>query len=265
MGGMDRLQEILEAKRREIAKLVHRADHLRAAALQRNDFRGFGRAIDRGPESLGLIAEVKKASPSAGVIVEAFDPVQIAKAYEAAGANAISVLTDEEFFQGSLSHLTQIRAAVELPVLRKDFILHEAQIYEASCAGADAILLIVAALEQADLERLLEVAEDFQLEALVEVHTMDELDRALETEARIIGINNRNLATFDVDLNTTEELSEQVPDDIILVSESGIKTGDDTRRVLDCGCNAILVGETLMRANDVHAAVEELVGTGGKG
>jgi indole-3-glycerol phosphate synthase len=144
--------------------------------------------------------------------------------------------------------------------LRKDFILHEAQIYEASCAGADAILLIVAALEQPDLERLLAIATDFQLDVLVEVHTIEELDRALETDARIIGINNRNLATFQVDLKTTEELSEQVPEDIVLVSESGIKTAGDTRRVLESGCNAILVGETLMRADDVHAAVAELVG-----
>jgi len=257
---MDRLQEILETKRREIAKLAHRTELLRAAALQRNDFRSFRAAIDRGPGALGLIAEVKKASPSAGVIAESFDPVQIARTYESAGANAISVLTDEQFFQGSLAYMTRVRAAVELPVLRKDFILHEAQIYEASCAGADAILLIVAALEQGELERLLCVATDFQLDVLVEVHTLEELDRALATDARIIGINNRNLATFQVDLKTTEELSEEVPDDIVLVSESGIKTADDTRRVLEAGCNAILVGETLMRADDVHAAVEELVG-----
>lgn len=257
---MDRLQEILETKRREIAQILPRAELLRAAALQRNDFRSFRAAIDRGPETLGLIAEVKKASPSAGVIAQGFDPVQIAEAYESAGAHAVSVLTDERFFQGSLSHLTRVRAAVGLPVLRKDFILHEAQIYEASCARADAILLIVAALGQEDLERLLAVAADFQLDALVEVHTMQELDRALETDARIIGINNRNLATFQVDLKTTEELSEQVPDDIILVSESGIKTGEDARRILECGCNAILVGETLMRAGDIHAAVNELAG-----
>lgn len=240
--------------------MAHRTELLRAGALQRNDVRSFAAAIDRGPEALGLIAEVKKASPSAGVIAESFDPVRIAKTYESAGANAISVLTDEPFFQGNLSYLTQVRAAVGLPVLRKDFILHEAQIYEAVCAGADAILLIVAALEQNELERLLGIATDFQLDALVEVHTMQELDRALETDARIIGINNRNLATFQVDLKTTEELSEEVPEDIILVSESGIKTAEHTRRVLESGCNAILVGEALMRAGDVHKAVEELVG-----
>lgn len=257
--GMDRLQEILESKRREIAKIRHRTELLRAAALQRNEFRSFRAAIDRGPGKLGLIAEVKKASPSAGVIAESFEPVQIAKTYESAGANAISVLTDEQFFQGSLSYMTRVRAEVGVPVLRKDFILDEVQIYEAVCAGADAILLIVAALEQADLERLLRLATDFQLDALVEVHTMAELDRALATEAGIIGINNRNLATFEVDLKTTEELSEQTPEEIVLVSESGIKTAEDTRRVLECGCNAILVGETLMRAGDVHSTVDELL------
>ena len=256
---MDRLQEILEAKRREIARLVHRSDHLRAAALQRNDFRSFRDAIDQGPDTLGLIAEVKKASPSVGIIAQDFDPVRIAKAYESAGANAISVLTDEQFFQGHLSYMTRVRAAVGLPVLRKDFILHEAQIYEASCAGADAILLIVAALDQPDLDRLLAIATDFQLDVLVEVHSLEELDRALATDAEIIGINNRNLATFQVDLKTTEDLSEQVPAGITLVSESGIKTPADTRRVLTAGCNAILVGETLMRAPDIHATVAELV------
>lgn len=256
---MDRLQQILDAKRGEIAKMLHRMEHLRAAALERNDFRGFRAAIDRGPERLGLIAEVKKASPSAGVISEAFDPIQIARTYESAGADAISVLTDEQFFQGSLSYLARVRTVVEVPLLRKDFVLHEVQIYESVCAGADAILLIVAALDQPDLERLLAIATDFQLDALVEVHTMNELDRALATDAEIIGINNRNLATFEVDLNTTAELSEQVPDGIVLVSESGIKTSEDSRRVIESGCNAILVGETLMRSEDVHAAVAELV------
>ena len=255
----DRLQQILDVKKTEVARLLPRAEHLRAAALQRNDVRGFAAAIDRGPESLGLIAEVKKASPSAGVIAESFDPVLIAKAYESAGAHAISVLTDEQFFKGSLSYLTRVRSAVTLPVLRKDFIIHEAQIFEAICAGADAVLLIVAALDQAQFEALHRTALDFQIDALVEVHTLAELDRALDIDAKLIGINNRNLATFKVDLKTTEELSEHAPDDVLLVSESGIKTGEDTRRILDCGCNAILVGETLMRADDVHTTVAELL------
>lgn len=256
---MNRLQQILDHKRTEIARLLPRAEHLRAAALQRNDFRGFASAIDCGPDRLGLIAEVKKASPSVGTIAENFDPVAIARTYESAGAHAISVLTDERFFQGSLAYLTQVRAAVSLPVLRKDFILHEAQIFEAACAGADAILLIVAALEQAELVRLYETATMLQLDVLVEVHSLEELNRAVDCGATLIGVNNRNLATFEVDLKTTEQIAVETPESVLLVSESGIKTGADTQRVLDAGCNAILVGETLMRAPDVHGAVAELL------
>ena len=259
---MDRLKEILDHKQTEIAKLLPRMEHLRAAALQRNDFRGFGVAIDRGPDALGLIAEVKKASPSAGVIAEEFDPVAVARIYESAGAHAISVLTDERFFQGHLSHLTKVRTAVALPVLRKDFILHDVQIYEASCAGADAILLIVAALEQEQLVALQKTAALCQIEALVEVHTLGEMDRALDSRAQIIGINNRNLATFEVDLAATEQISEEAPDDVILVSESGIKTPADSHRVFECGVNAILVGETLMRSGDMPAQIASLLDVG---
>jgi indole-3-glycerol phosphate synthase len=259
---MNRLQKIIEVKQTEVARLLPKTELLRAAALARDDFRGFGARIDRAPDGLGLIAEVKKASPSAGIIAAQFDPVAIAERYEAAGAHAISVLTDEEFFKGRLSYLTQIRKAVRLPCLRKDFIIHDVQIFEASVAGADAILLIVAALGQEELEALYKTAETCQLEVLVEVHSMEELDRALDIGARIIGINNRNLATFEVDLEATEKISEEVPEGIILVSESGIKTNADTQRVFDCGCNAILVGETLMRADDVSAAVHELLSVG---
>ncbi len=243
-----RLQQILDVKQKEVARLLPRLEHLRAAALQRNDFRGFAAALDRGPDALGLIAEVKKASPSAGVIATDFDPVAIAQAYESAGAHCVSVLTDEQFFQGRLSHLTRIREATALPCLRKDFIIHEAQIFEAGVAGADCILLIVAALEQAELERLYRIAETMQMDVLVEIHTAGELDRALDLGARLIGINNRNLHTFEVNLATTEQLSAEVPDEVLLVSESGLKTRADAQRVFDAGCNAILVGESLMRA-----------------
>lgn len=256
----DRLQQILTVKRAEIAKLLPREELLRAAAWQRNDFRPFAAAVNRGPDELGLIAEIKKASPSAGVIAENFDPVAIAREYEAAGAHAISVLTDEQFFQGSLSFLAQVRSAVELPLLRKDFILHEVQIYEAVVAGADAILLIVAALEQEQLQALMQVAEACQLDALVEVHTQEEMERALEAGAQFIGINNRNLTTFEVDLATTELLSEEATPEIVLVSESGLKTRADTQRVFASGCNAILVGESLMRTGNIAAQVEDLLG-----
>ncbi len=256
----NRLKQILEVKATEVARILPRLEHLRAAALERNEFRPFALAVNRFDEGgLGLIAEVKKASPSAGVIQPDFDPVRIALAYQEAGAHALSVLTDVQFFQGSLAYLKSIRKAVELPVLRKDFVIHEVQIFEASVAGADAILLIVAALDQETLQSLFDTAAMCQLDALVEVHTREELDRALDLGATFIGINNRNLTTFEVDLHTTEELSEEVPDDVVLVSESGLKTRADAQRVFDCGCNAILVGESLMRTGDVAAQARELL------
>jgi len=245
---MSRLDEILRAKRSEVEQLQPRRDELRARALQRNDFRSFQNALRRRPGELSLIAEVKKASPSAGVIVENFEPVEIATNYARAGAEAISVLTDEQFFQGRLEYLSQIRSAVDVPLLRKDFVLDELQIAEAAAAGADAILLIVAALDDEQLARLLEAAALYQMDALVEVHTLPELDRALETSATIIGINNRNLATFEVDLAVTEWLSEEVPKEMLLISESGIKTAADIARVKACGVDAVLIGEALMRA-----------------
>ena len=244
---MNRLEQILQTKRSEIEALRPRREELRRAALLRNDFRSFEAALQK-PDDLALIAEVKKASPSAGVIAESFDPVAIAQNYARAGAEAISVLTDEQYFQGRLEYLQQIRDAVHVPLLRKDFILDEVQIAESAAAGADAILLIVAALAGDELERLLEAAASYQLDVLVEVHTLPELDRALETDARIIGINNRNLGTFEVDLGVTETLSEQVPSGIVLVSESGIKSAQDVARVKACGVNAVLIGEALMRA-----------------
>lgn len=260
---MNRLHEILQQKRRVVETLLPRLDVLRAAALRRDDFRGFADAIQGdGGRTLALIAEVKRASPSAGLIATDFDPVAIATRYQAAGADAVSVLTDEPFFQGHLDHMRAVRDAVDLPVLRKDFILDAVQIYEAAAAGADAVLLIVAALTQDELERLHDTATACQLDVLVEVHTLAELDRALATDARVIGINNRDLTTFKVDLTVTETLSEQVPADILLVSESGIRTADDSRRLRACGANAILVGEALMRSADVGTMAGELKLTG---
>ncbi len=256
----NRLTPILEQKQREVAKLLPRLEHLRAAALLRDEFRGFAAALDLGKDALSLIAEVKKASPSAGIIASDFDPVMIAQEYEAAGAHAVSVLTDEQFFKGHLSYLTQVRRAIDLPCLRKDFIIHEVQIFEASVAGADAVLLIVAALDDTQLRYLSDVATTCQLDVLVEVHDLAELDRALDLDAKLIGINNRNLTTFEVDLETTARLAEEVPDDVILVAESGLKTRADTQRVFDAGANAILVGEALMRTGNVAAQVAELLG-----
>lgn len=255
----NRLQQILATKQEEVSALRPKWPHLRASALQRDDFRSLHASLDRGADSLGLIAEVKKASPSAGIIAEDFDPDRIALAYQQAGAHALSVLTDEQYFKGHLRYLKSIREKVDLPVLRKDFIIHESQIAEAVVAGADAILLIVAALTDERLHALYEEASTLQLECLVEVHDLRELDRALDLGAQIIGVNNRNLVDFTVNLETTALLSEQVPDDILLVSESGIKSGADTQKILDWGCNAILVGETLMRSKDITAAVRELL------
>ena len=255
----DKLAEIVSHKRQEIEPLIQRAEKLRYAALERNEFKSLASAINVGSDRLGLIAEVKKASPSAGIIAEDFDPVSQAKKYADAGASAISVLTDEKYFKGKLEYLTQIQHAVDVPVLRKDFIIHESQIYEASVAGADAILLIVAALSQDDLERLFDCANTYQLEVLMEVHDLAELERALGTDVKIIGVNNRNLKTFEVDLKNTEAISEEVPQDILFVSESGIKTPQDASLVASWGADAVLVGETLMRADDVASTVKEIM------
>lgn len=255
---MNKLDEIIAHKRTEVEKLLPRLEKLRAAATQRNDVRSLADALRADPTRLGMIAEVKRASPSAGTIAADFDPLSIARGYEKAGATALSILTDEKYFQGRLDYLSLIRSQVDLPCLRKDFIIHEAQIFEAAVAGADAILLIVAALDQPTLEHLLEVAHTFQLDALVEVHDLPELERALDTEARIIGVNNRNLKTFTVDLGTTEALAEEVPDDVILVAESGIKTPADAERLAEAGADALLVGETLMRSTNILADLPAL-------
>jgi indole-3-glycerol phosphate synthase len=244
---MNRLEEILAAKRDEIEQLKPRAAELDRQAHARMDFRDFRTALESGGKKPAVIAEIKKASPSAGVIAQSFDPIAIAKNHKRAGANAISVLTDAKFFQGSLDHLRNVRAAVSLPLLRKDFLWDRAQIAEAAANGADAILLIVAAVTQDQLARLLKAAKEYRLDALVEVHSVDELQRALEAGAQIVGINNRDLTTFDVDLAVTEKICREVPDEIILVSESGIKTTADVARVKACGVDAILVGEALMR------------------
>jgi indole-3-glycerol phosphate synthase len=244
---MNRLEEIMRTKRIEIEPLRSRAAELHRQALERSEFRDFGAALKRSDGTLAVIAEIKKASPSAGILAESFDPVVLARNYERDVAAAISVLTDQNFFQGNMQHLVDARAAISLPVLRKDFVLDKIQIAESAAASADAVLLIVAALEQMQLVNLVSAAAEYRLEALVEVHTLEELDRALNAEAEIIGINNRDLATFEVDLSVTEKLSEQVPNDIVLVSESGIKTSDDIARVKACGVDAVLIGEALMR------------------
>ncbi len=256
---MNKLDEIIAYKKQEIEPLIPLTKKLRASALMRNDFGGFRTALDQDPNRLGLIAEVKKASPSAGIIDPNFDPVRQAKRYIDGGASCMSILTDEKYFQGHLSYLVEISKISPIPLLRKDFTVHECQIYEASVSGADAILLIVAALEDDQLRHLYEVAREIQLDVLVEVHDLPEMERALDLDADLIGINNRNLKTFTTDLATTEQLAEEVPEHITLVSESGLKTTEDAQRVLDAGASAILVGESLMRHEDPTRAAEEFL------
>ena len=265
---MNILETIVEQKRREVAQLPARliaAGDLRDALLERDERRDFLAAL-RTPRAgdVALIAEVKKASPSAGVICPDFDPVRIAREYEAAGASCLSVLTDEKFFQGSLDYLRQIRAAVKLPLLRKDFIIDERQILEAIEWGADAILLIAAILDDSGLKRFHDLAIEAGLAVLVEVHDAAELDRATAIRAPLIGVNNRDLRTFKVDLGTTERLASRLfasldRQHVLLVAESGIHTRRDVERLTKCGTGAILVGESLVRAGNIAAKVRELV------
>ena len=224
------------------------------------DFLGALRQRRAGGDA-ALIAEVKKASPSAGVIRADFDPVQIARAYDDAGADCLSVLTDERFFQGHDKYLQAVKAAVSLPVLRKDFIVDLYQIYEARLLGADAVLLIAAALRADQLRQFHDLAQMLGLTALVEVHTEREMEAALAANATLIGINSRDLRHFVTDLGVVERLAAMVPAGITLVAESGIKTTEDVARVARAGAHAILVGETLMRAPDIGAAVKALFGT----
>ena len=259
------LETIVAAKREEVARLqklprASASENLLWATKAfgaRRDFADALRYPRRG--NLSLIAEVKKASPSAGVIKPDFDPVRIAQAYEAAGASCLSVLTDEQFFQGSLKFLQQIRDVVRLPILRKDFIIHERQILESIEAGADAILLIVAILNHEQLRQFHATARSAGLAVLVEVHDEIEMRRALAAEVELIGVNNRDLKSFTVDLATTEKLAAQAKGRI-LVAESGINTRADVLRLERCGAQAILVGESLMRAPDLNAKVSELLG-----
>ena len=269
---MNILDTIVEQKKLEVAKLPERliaAGDLRDAMLERGESRDFLATL-RSPRAgdVALIAEVKKASPSKGVICENFDPVRIAKEYEDAGASCLSVLTDEKFFQGSLDYLRQIREVVKLPLLRKDFIIDERQILEAIEWGADAILLIVAILDDARLKRFHDLAIEAGLSVLVEVHDEVELDRALAIGAQLIGVNNRDLKTFKVDLAITERLAAKlsqfpVPPSQsrkLLVAESGIDTRADVERLAKCGARAILVGESLMRAGGIKAKAAEMLG-----
>jgi indole-3-glycerol phosphate synthase len=252
------LDEIIKYKREEVRfrkETVNLIDHKRTYPTR--DFASAIRNTNGFPPK--VIAEVKKASPSKGIIRADFDPVLIALSYERAGASAISVLTDERFFHGRLEYLEDCRSSVNIPLLRKDFVIDEFQILEAYSFGADAILLIAAILNAKVLQLYREISEGLGMASIVEVHDEEDLNRALESGANIIGINNRDLKTFIVDIETTFRLAKTMPTGKIIVSESGIRTADEMKRLADAGIDAVLIGETLMRADDPGAKLRELI------
>lgn len=255
------LDDIIAYKKEELAGTKRSAPFadVKSKAADAGATRGFGKALSTDSD-IRLIAEVKKASPSKGVIREDFDPVAIAREYEKSGASCLSVLTEKKFFQGDLAYLGLIREMVRLPLLRKDFIIDEYQIFEARAAGADAILLIAACLDRQQMQDYLGTATGLGLDVLVESHTYQELDRSLHAGALIVGINNRDLQTFTVSLQTTIDLLKDIPDDRTVVSESGIRTREDVVMLRESGVDAILVGESLMREKDIGKKVKELLG-----
>ena len=266
----DFLSRIIERKRERVAEAraalsledVRRAAFAARAGARRHALRAALEDVGR----VNVIAEFKRASPSKGEIRAAASAAETARAYERGGAAAVSVLTEEDYFRGSLRDLAEVKAATRLPVLRKDFVFEEYQVYESAAAGADALLLIVAALDDTTLAALLRLTEDeLGMDALVEVHTAEELERASAAGARVVGVNNRDVRTFEVSLETSIELAALAPADTLLVSESGIGGAADVERLRACGFRAFLVGETLMRAESQEAALRSLTGAAGRG
>jgi indole-3-glycerol phosphate synthase len=264
----DILQEIVQHKRQELIARKARTsvEELKRTIAALGRPRNFFNAVTRkGKKPLNLIAEVKKASPSAGVIRSDFDPLAIARTYAAAGADALSVLTDEKYFQGHIDYLQRIRAEVALPVLRKDFIIDEYQVYESRAAGADAILLIAECLETNELIDLQILATELNMTCLIEVHDLENLMRVRDQvigfphkSYSLLGINNRDLRTFKTDLGTTLRMAELVEDRRVLVSESGINSRADIQKLAEAGVSAVLVGESLMRAGDIGGKIREM-------
>jgi indole-3-glycerol phosphate synthase len=250
------LARIVSHKRAELAGASRQRAEIERRASHRTRARDFRSALKTNPPA--IIAEIKKASPSKGILAHEFEPASIARAYSKGGAAALSVLTDREFFQGSLSDLQSARAASTIPVLRKDFTIDEFQVIEAAAHGADAILLIAAILDPSEMRRFRELAAEFGMAALVEVHDGDELDAALASGAEIIGVNNRDLHTFEVMLETSLRLVEKIPSNVIKVTESGIHSDSDVRRLTSAGYDAFLVGEHLMKSADPAAALRAL-------
>ncbi len=254
-----RLAEILAEKKNEVAQLKKTMPDYSDHNLP--SMRDFKAAIST-PQQINLITEIKFASPSAGPIRPKTDPIFIGRIYENAGAAAISLLTDKRFFQGDLNHLPRLKKAISLPILRKDFIIDEVQVREAFVYGADAILLIARILSQAQLAELISACRELGMTHLTEVHDRDDLEKAIDSGAEIIGINNRDLDSFTVDINTTYKLAPLVPDDRILISESGIKNEGDIRSLRDTRVQAVLVGSALMKSDDLAGKTVELVNAG---
>jgi indole-3-glycerol phosphate synthase len=259
------LSEIIDRKRELVARLRRdpasrdfreRALNIRANAMPHR----LMQALEPGPQRLNIIAEFKRRSPSAGIIPSDLSATEVARCYERGGACAISVLTDEDYFGGSIVDLSAVRVSTSLPILRKDFIIDPIQLYEAAVAGGDAILLIAAAVDDTELSELRAIAEEeLGLDALVEVHTSDELRRSVNAGAKMIGVNNRNLQTFQVSLETSERLIGEAPRDRIMISESGLKSAESLRHLQTLGFRGFLIGEALMRATDPEAAVRDLI------
>ncbi len=260
----DILEKIVATKHQEIAaaKLVRSIDDLKAMIGQVAPPRAFIQALEGAPP-IRLIAEVKKASPSAGLIRQDFDPVAIAKAYQEGGASCLSVLTDQSYFQGDLAFLQMIHDQVDLPLLRKDFIVDDYQVYEARAFGADAILLIAECLDGQQLKTLHDLATELGMGVLIELHDPGNLKKVLDTGTRLVGVNNRDLHTFEVDTERTVQIRAQVPNDRLLVGESGVHDRALVQRWEQAGVDAMLVGETLMRKSDIAVGVKELLGTSG--
>lgn len=253
------LNEIVENKKREVKKISREVslESIKRDLKPVSESRSFKKAISK-PGRVNIIAEIKKKSPSRGIIRQDFNPAGIGKIYEDNKADAISVLTDRKYFGGELSHLSDVSGAVSIPVLRKEFIVDEYQVYESRRFGADAILLIAAVLEKEEIARFMEAASGFGMDCLVETHTEEEIERALLAGADIIGINNRDLKDFTVDINSTLNLRGRIPPDKVVVSESGISSADDVKLMKKHNVNAVLVGECLLKENDIAQKLKEL-------
>jgi len=258
----DILEKIVEFKKKEVSELKQDNNYadLKQLAFQKEKPRGFFKKLTLSSKNrFGLIAEIKKASPSKGIIRKDFFPEQIALDYQKSGASCISVLTDKHFFMGHNSYLTKVKLTIDLPVLRKDFIVDPIQIYESRVIGADCILLITACLTDHELQDYYNIAKSLEMDVLIEIHNEEELNRALKLKPLMIGINNRNLKTMKVSLNTSKELIKNIPDEILVVSESGFKTHYDLKSMEDNGINCFLIGESFMNKTDIQKSVKNIL------